>query len=254
MVYAPALADLDSEREVVLEEIAMVEDTPQDLVHDLLGSAIFGDHALGGPCSVGRGRSRALTRRSVGPITGRGTWVTTWWWLPPETSTTNGSSTCPRMPRRRRRYPPASHGPGCCSSRHRRRAPCSTTRTPSSTTYVSAPRDRPRRDRRVQPVLDSILGGSASSRLFQEIREKRGLAYTCTHSRPLCRDRGARDLRRDARGQPGACLEIVAQEIDDIAAGGVRDDELRRAKENIKGRIMLSMESTSSRVTGLASR
>ena len=66
MVYAPLFADLDSEREVVLEEIAMYEDTPHELVHDLMSEAVFGDHPLGRPVigtadvisSVGR---RALT-------------------------------------------------------------------------------------------------------------------------------------------------------------------------------------------------
>src|SRR5207244_10601499 len=49
MVFAPAFAELDSEREVVLEEIAMYEDTPQDLVHDLFSEPVFGRHALGRP-------------------------------------------------------------------------------------------------------------------------------------------------------------------------------------------------------------
>src|SRR5688500_19974940 len=49
MVFAPRFADVDSEREVVLEEIAMYEDTPQELVHDLFSEAVFGSHALGRP-------------------------------------------------------------------------------------------------------------------------------------------------------------------------------------------------------------
>ena len=49
MVYAPLFAELDAEREVVLEEIAMYEDTPHELVHDLMSEAIFGDHPLGRP-------------------------------------------------------------------------------------------------------------------------------------------------------------------------------------------------------------
>src|SRR5215210_3602336 len=49
MVFAPTFADVDSEREVVLEEIAMYEDTPQELVHDLFSEAVFGNHALGRP-------------------------------------------------------------------------------------------------------------------------------------------------------------------------------------------------------------
>ena len=77
MVFAPTFADLDAEREVVLEEIAMVEDTPQDLVHDLLAEAVFGSHALGRPVigragvisSVSRARSPRTTARCTAPAT-----------------------------------------------------------------------------------------------------------------------------------------------------------------------------------------
>jgi predicted Zn-dependent peptidase len=55
MVYRPSFAEVDSEREVVLEEIAMVEDTPHDLVHDIAAEAVFGGHPLGRPV-IGRGR------------------------------------------------------------------------------------------------------------------------------------------------------------------------------------------------------
>ena len=76
MVFAPAFAELDSEREVVLEEIAMVEDTPQDLVHDLLAEAVFGTHPLGRPV-IGRAdvissvSRRALSRATTARVRGR---------------------------------------------------------------------------------------------------------------------------------------------------------------------------------------
>src|SRR5438093_997926 len=74
MVFAPRFADLDSEREVVLEEIAMVEDTPQDLVHDLLSEAVFGGHALGRPV-IGRADViSSISRRSIASYH-RGTYV-----------------------------------------------------------------------------------------------------------------------------------------------------------------------------------
>jgi predicted Zn-dependent peptidase len=96
-----------------------------------------------------------------------------------------------------------------------------------------------RSDRRrfAASLLDGILGGSASSRLFQEIREKRGMAYAVYIG---TREENLRE-----------CLEITREQIADIAAGNLRPDELKRAKENMKGRIMLSMESTSNRMSRL---
>src|ERR1043165_6916540 len=71
MVFAPTFAELDSEREVVLEEIAMYEDTPQELVHDLFSEAVFGDQPLGGPPLDVRRRQRRR-RRSRKPAAQRG--------------------------------------------------------------------------------------------------------------------------------------------------------------------------------------
>src|SRR4029078_7581027 len=65
MVFAPALTDIDSEREVVLEEIAMVDDNPQDVVHDLAAEAVFGSHPLGRPV-IGRAQGiSSISRRSL---------------------------------------------------------------------------------------------------------------------------------------------------------------------------------------------
>src|SRR5580765_138191 len=65
MVFAPSFGDLDSERAVVLEEIAMYEDTPQDLVHDLFSEAVFGRHALGRPVIGTAGVLSSISRRSI---------------------------------------------------------------------------------------------------------------------------------------------------------------------------------------------
>jgi predicted Zn-dependent peptidase len=65
MVFAPSFADVDAEREVVLEEIAMVEDTPQDLVHDLLAEAVFGSNPLGRPVIGRAGVISTVSRRSL---------------------------------------------------------------------------------------------------------------------------------------------------------------------------------------------
>jgi predicted Zn-dependent peptidase len=111
-----------------------------------------------------------------------------------------------------------------------------------------------RSDRRrfAASILDAILGGSASSRLFQEIREKRGMAYSVYSFASQYTDTGLLGVYVGTREENlGPCLEIVGAEIADIASGNLRDRELDRAKENLKGRIMLSMESTSNRMTRL---
>jgi predicted Zn-dependent peptidase len=112
------------------------------------------------------------------------------------------------------------------------------------------PRSDPRRF--TASILDGILGGSASSRLFQEVREKRGLAYSVYTFASLYADTGELGVYLGTREDNLArSLEIVGREIGDVASGGVAAAELRRAKENLKGRIMLSMESTSARMNRL---
>src|SRR5205085_2138900 len=111
-----------------------------------------------------------------------------------------------------------------------------------------------RSDRRrfAASLLDGILGGSASSRLFQEIREKRGMAYAVYSFTGQYTDTGLVGIYLGTREDNlAACVEIAAEQVADIAAGNLRDQELERAKESVKGRIMLSMESTSNRMSRL---
>jgi predicted Zn-dependent peptidase len=101
-------------------------------------------------------------------------------------------------------------------------------------------------------LLDASLGGSASSRLFQEIREKRGMAYSVYSFASQYTDTGLVGVYIGTREENLApCLEITGAQLADIGAGNIRPAELARAKENLKGRIMLSMESTSNRMSRL---
>jgi predicted Zn-dependent peptidase len=111
-----------------------------------------------------------------------------------------------------------------------------------------------RSDRRrfAASLLDAILGGSASSRLFQEIREKRGMAYAVYSFASQYTDTGLVGFYVGTREENLAeCLEIANAEIAEIAGGRLRANELERAKENLKGRIVLSMEATSNRMSRL---
>jgi predicted Zn-dependent peptidase len=255
MVFAPALADLDSEREVVLEEIAMYEDSPQDLVHDLITAAIFGDHPLGRPV-IGRADViSTISRRAVGAYH-RGRYIGNNIVVSAAGSVHHERlvELCQQMaekkaapPARKPRPRPllvAPPAPGIVFNRKD---------TEQYHVCVGAPAlARSDRRRFTASILDSVLGGSASSRLFQEVREKRGLAYSVYTFASLYADTGEIGVYVGTREENlETCLEIVAREIADLASGGIDESELRRAKENLKGRIMLSMESTSNRANRL---
>ena len=111
-------------------------------------------------------------------------------------------------------------------------------------------RDDPRRY--AAALLDAILGGSASSRLFQEIREKRGMAYSVYTYGSHYVDAGQVGIYVGTREENlRECLDVIAAELQDVGAGNIRAGELERAKENMKGRMLLSLESTSARMTRL---
>ena len=110
-------------------------------------------------------------------------------------------------------------------------------------------------DRRfILRVLDTILGGSTSSRLFQEVREKRGLAYSVySYSSPYV-DAGKVAIYVGTRpDNVGEALDVIGSELRRLEQDGVTPDELTRAKENVKGRTVLSMESTMARMNRMLS-
>jgi predicted Zn-dependent peptidase len=256
MVFAPAFAELDAEREVVLEEIAMYEDQPQELVHDLISEATFGNHPLGRPV-IGRAEViSSVTRRTVAAYH-RSMYV-------PGNVVVSAAGNLKHddferlLLRAQRRATVAVRkgGPRVRPALVKAPAPSLRFQRKDTEQYhvcVAAP-GIARSDRRrfAASLLDGILGGSASSRLFQEIREKRGMAYAVYSFASQYTDTGQVGVYIGTReDNVGACLEIASEQIADIAAGNVRPDELARAKDNLKGRIMLSMESTSNRMSRL---
>ena len=254
MVFAPSFADLDSERDVVLEEIAMYEDTPQELVHDLFSEAVFGHHALGRPVIGTADVISSVTKRVLSTYhrqmyAGGNVIIAA-------AGNVEHNRLVRMLQRAQSQQLPPAGGP-----RVRRplvKAPPPGFRFAKKETEqyhvcVGAP-GIARSDRRrfAASLLDSILGGSASSRLFQEIREKRGMAYSVYSFASQYTDTGLVGVYLGTREENLApCLEIMSDQLADIAAGNLRPDELTRAKENLKGRIMLSMESTSNRMSRL---
>jgi predicted Zn-dependent peptidase len=103
-------------------------------------------------------------------------------------------------------------------------------------------------------VLDNILGGTSSSRLFQEVRERRGLAYSVFSFQSLFATTGQIGLYLGTRPDNVApALQVVADELALLRRDGFTVDELERSKQNVKGRMVLSLESTAARMNRLGS-
>ena len=253
MVWRPAFEDADTEREVILEEIAMYEDDPQDKVFDVLGEAVFGSHPLG-RAVIGRAEVIAGTPlevierfhatryvpanvvvaaagsvdhdRLVALVSDR---------LPPDPGMAAEPPPPPRelSPRVRFERKDTEQFHAC----------------------VGAPgiaRDDERRF--ALRVLDNVLGGTSSSRLFQEVRERRGLAYSVYSFSNQYAGTGQVGIYLGTRTdnlQPA--LAVVAAELDRLREQPATDAELERSKENVKGRLVLSLESTSARMSRLGS-
>ena len=254
MVFAPSFSELDQERDVVLEEIAMYEDSPQELVHDLFSEAVFGPHALGRPVIGSADVISAVSRRAVAGYhrsmyTGGNIVVSA-----------AGSITHEKLvallQRAERRGAEPGRGPRVRRPLVRTPPPGLRFQRKDTEQYhlCLGATGIARSDRRrfAASLLDSILGGSASSRLFQEIREKRGMAYAVYSFASQYTDTGMIGIYVGTREENlGSCVEICVEQIADIAAGNFRKGELERAQESLKGRIMLSMESTSNRMSRL---
>ncbi len=208
MVFEPTFADVDAEREVVLEEIAMVEDTPQDFVHDLAAEAVFGTHPLGRPVIGSADVIASVSRRSLrayhGAVyTGRNIVLAA-----------AGNIDHDRIVELLRARRPSRPTPERAPRRKllgRMPAPSVRFRAKRTEQYhvcLSGPGLRRGDERRFAgALLDAILGGSASSRLFQEIREKRGMAYSVyTFGAQFAETGQVGRIRGHPRGQPGRLL------------------------------------------------
>jgi predicted Zn-dependent peptidase len=257
MIWKPRFEELAAEREVVLEEIAMYEDDPQDRVFDVLGEAVFGDHPLG-RAVIGR----AEVVRAV-ELDGLHTF-------------------------HRERYLPGSIVVAAAGSVDhdelvRMVSRALPTSPPSQNgVAVGVPSQPPSFERRVRflrkdteqyhlclggegisrhderrftlRVLEGVLGGTSSSRLFQEVREKRGLAYSVFSFSNLHARTGEVGLYVGTRPDNlGEAIATIAGELERFVGEPVSEQELTRSRENVKGRIVLSLESTAARMNRLGS-
>jgi predicted Zn-dependent peptidase len=251
IVMNPAFTadDIEREKKVVLEEIKMVEDTPDDLVHEIFAEAYWNGHPLGRPIlgtpesvsaldhdvleryfydtyvasnfivvavgNVDHDRVKALVEAHFGAVPTAGGAVVE---RPPVV-----------MPSVQIRQKDLEQSHVCLGT-------------------TGLPQNHP--DRYAAYALNTVLGGSMSSRLFQNVREKRGLAYAVFSSLSAYQDAGALSIYAGCGNDTVAELvDVVVAEIRRLKHEPVPADELRRAKDHLKGSLMLNLESTSSRMS-----
>jgi predicted Zn-dependent peptidase len=253
MFLQPTFPDIDSERQVVIEEIAMYEDEPSDRVHDVLADAIYGDTPLG--------------RRILGTADVIGT-------IPiPDIAAYHGDRyvssnivvsasgslehaaivdlVASHLQPQRGEVSPSGDGGSAAAGRLR----FYPKETEQYHICLGAPGISRHDERRwALNVLDTILGGSSSSRLFREVREKRGLAYSVGSYTSQFVDQGTVAMYVGTREDNVAeACEVIATELESLRTSPVDAAELERAKEHVKGRTVLMLESTSARMSRNAS-
>jgi predicted Zn-dependent peptidase len=254
IVMHPAFSDGDigREKKVVLEEIKMVEDTPDDLVHELFTESFWQGHPLGRPILGTKETVEALTQD------GLRRYFTSTYCAPNLIIAAVGNIEHEQVkdlvtrafdgiPER---SAPVTEAPP-------RVVPATLIRNKeleqSHVCLGTSSYRQDHEDRYSSYVLNTVLGGSMSSRLFQNVREKRGLAYAVFSGLSAYRDAGSMTVYAGcANDAVGELIDVVIAELRRLKDESLPDSELRRAKDHLKGSLMLNLESTSSRMSHLA--
>ena len=253
LVLHPAFhpADLEKEKKVVLEEIKMVEDIPDDLVHEVFAASFWPEHPLGrsilgSPDSVTGISRKALSEFFTRAYVSGNLIVTAAGHIEHaqvrdliEASFDSVTAVDPLDI-----TPPAPTPTLVVKDKDLEQAHLCL-----GTCGFAQDHD----DRYASYVLNTLLGSSMSSRLFQNVREKRGLAYAVNSGLMSYRDAGV--LTIYAGCDPAAVSEVidlVVEELRTLKRDAVPDPELQRAKDHLKGNLVLGLESTTSRMSQLA--
>lgn len=245
--------DIDKEKGVVLEEIKMDADSPDYLVHEIFSSNFWKDHSLGRPILGTRETVKALSREVIrdyysAVYTPENLLITAAGNLAQERLVSLASERFENL--KPAGVPPAETAPNT----HARVSLRSKKELEQVHLCMGVPcYPIPHEDRFHCYVLNTVLGGGMSSRLFQNIRERQGLAYsvysdlnpyTDTGCMMVCAGTSVESVRK--------LVDSVLKEFTELKQATVPAEELRRAKDHLKGSLMLSLESTSSRMSNLA--
>ncbi|MBI3597596.1 MAG: insulinase family protein [Nitrospirae bacterium] len=256
-VFRPV--EIEREKRVVLEEIKMVEDDPEDLIYDLHTANVWSGNPIGRPILGDVKIIRSITRRQILDFLNRK--------YRPERMVIsvagrfNRSALIKQLNRLFRTFGPRSRRSDRPAFVETRRPPVANGRLfirPKKLEQAHLCLGFPglpltHRDRYGIYALNLLLGGGMSSRLFQEIREKRGLVYSIYSHHAGFQDAGM--LTVYAASSPKAVRQVVQltiRELRKLRERGVQREELLRAVNQMKGGILLSLESTNSRMSRLA--
>ncbi len=250
-----ARTDVEAERQVILEEIHMHEDDPGDLIHDLFAETLWQGHPLGRPVLGTKETIAAVSRDQVRGFYRRH------YRLPHFVVAAAGNVKHEELCRLIESHMDA--GPKLSAGEQRKVRTGGSVPTPAAATMVRHRKTEQahicvgtsafsRRDpeRFAFGVVNSALGGGMSSRLFQEVREKRGLAYSVYSYHSMFAETGM--FAAYAGTTPSRAEEVLGimrGQMEDIAGGGLTEDELERAKGHMKGSLVLSLEDTSGRMS-----
>ena len=252
-------ADVESERTVILEEIAMRDDDPGDLVHDLFAESLFGDTDLGRPVLGTVETITAVPRNSINRFYRRR--------YAPEQIVVAVAGNIRhgdvvkrvRLAFDRAGFLDGDAVPGVTRPPvHRRREgqhiALVTRETEQAHVVLGVPGiARDDDDRWALGVLNASFGGGMSSRLFQEVREKRGLAYSVFSFAQHFTDAGMVGIY--AGTSPSnlpTVLDLCREQIAAVVADGLTETEVRRGKAQLSGGMVLGLEDTGSRMSRIA--
>jgi predicted Zn-dependent peptidase len=252
MLWHPGFGELETEREVVLEEIAMYEDDPQDRAFDLLGRAIFGSHPLGRPVIGTAEVVASATREQLAAFHSER--------YTPQSIVIAAAGSLDHDAlvdmARAVEIPPAPAPvapPELPAIDFKRRV--SFLEKDTEQYHLCVGGEGPAREderRFALRVLEGVLGGTSSSRLFQEVRERRGLAYSVFSFSALYAHTGEVGLYVGTRPENlKEAASVLVAELERCVQDPASEEELKRSRENLKGRMALALESTGARMSRL---
>ncbi len=249
--------DVESERGVILEEIAMHDDAPDDAVHDTFAARLFGSHPLGRPVLGSVDTISAVSRSSV-----HGYWRRRYQPSRMVVAAAGNLDHDKVVRLVRKAFAPTGllddagvqpEGPRGGRSGVQTLGGVDVLRRPTEQANLVLGTSGLARDderRYALAVLNNALGGGMSSRLFQEVREKRGLAYSVYSYHSQYADTGLFGVYAGcAPGKVDEVLALCREQLDSVANHGVTGEELARGKGQIKGSFVLGLEDTGSRMS-----
>ena len=248
-----AKADVEAERTVILEEIGMHNDAPDDIVHDLFAEVLLGGHPLGRPVLGTVESIGAMSRDAIARYWRRH--------YVPGDLVVAAAGNCSHdevvelvtaafegAEGARPDAVPSRHEPRIYGGVQVRHKPTEQAHVVFGTRGLS--RSDPRRF--ALGVLNIAFGGGMSSRLFQEVREQRGLVYSIYSYATQYTETGSFSIYAGtAPKRVHEVLSIVREELDRVIADGLTEEELERGKGHLKGSLVLGLEDTSGRMTRL---